>query len=172
MSAAPVAPVKDARRIDLQKHRDVALRMIANDLRRLANDIELLGAHQEIPERLVTVVASLFQALEMPLPKIEITAIISAICAAWRIRPDEIVSERRSQKIAFARQVAFYLCRELTEESFPVIARYFNRDHSTAIHGYQIIARRAAAEAPFMSLLNKLKEELRVQVATQSEAAA
>ena len=44
--------------------------------------------------------------------------------------------------IAFPRQIAMYLCREVAGMSFPQIGADFgNRDHSTVMHGYNKISR-------------------------------
>ncbi len=37
-----------------------------------------------------------------------------------------------------------YLCRKLTDNSFPTIGEHFGRDHSTVIHAYNLIARRVS----------------------------
>ena len=48
---------------------------------------------------------------------------------------DDLKGKKRSQNINYPRQVAIYLCRKLTNESFPKIGTYFGgRDHSTIIN--------------------------------------
>ena len=42
-----------------------------------------------------------------------------------------------------------YLCRKLTDNSFPVIGEHFGRDHSTVIHAYNLIARRVGNDSAF-----------------------
>ena len=49
-------------------------------------------------------------------------------------------SSKRVRAIAFPRQIAMYLCREMTELSFPKIGEYFGgRDHTTVLHAYEKI---------------------------------
>jgi chromosomal replication initiator protein len=93
-------------------------------------------------------------------PPPALQSIVEAVCAAFRVTHDEIISRRRGQHVALARQVAIYLIREITDYSFPRIGAYFNRDHSTAIHSHTQIARRVTAEAPFRALMGKLKNSL------------
>ncbi len=51
---------------------------------------------------------------------------------------DIIKSQRRTQNIAFPRQIAMYLCRKLTDSSLPKIGEKFGgRDHTTVIHAYE-----------------------------------
>jgi chromosomal replication initiator protein len=52
----------------------------------------------------------------------------------------EIISKKRNRKIVLPRQVAMYLCRNLTEASFPQIGDQFGgRNHTTVIHSTEKI---------------------------------
>ena len=54
-------------------------------------------------------------------------------------------SARRARSVSHPRQVAMYLCRELTPRSLPEIGRLFgNRDHSTVIYAMAAVAARIA----------------------------
>lgn len=54
----------------------------------------------------------------------------------------ELAGEKRSNDIAFPRQIAMYLCREVANMSFPQIGVDFGkRDHSTVMHAYKKIAK-------------------------------
>lgn len=60
----------------------------------------------------------------------------------FSIDKDELAGSKRSNDIAFPRQIAMYLCREVAGMSFPQIGSEFgNRDHSTVMHGYNKISR-------------------------------
>ncbi len=60
----------------------------------------------------------------------------------FSIDKDDLVGGKRSNDIAFPRQIAMYLCREVANMSFPQIGIEFgNRDHSTVMHGYNKIVR-------------------------------
>jgi chromosomal replication initiator protein len=53
---------------------------------------------------------------------------------------DEIISKHRQRPLVTARQIAMYVMRELTELSYPNIARVFGgRDHTTVIHAVEKI---------------------------------
>ena len=53
----------------------------------------------------------------------------------FNINKDELASNKRSNEIAFPRQIAMYLCREVANMSYPKIGEDFgNRDHSTVMH--------------------------------------
>lgn len=58
----------------------------------------------------------------------------------FSIDPDDLSGNKRSAEIAFPRQIAMYLCREIANMSFPKIGSDFgNRDHSTVMHAYKKI---------------------------------
>ena len=60
----------------------------------------------------------------------------------FSIDKDDLAGSKRSNDIAFPRQIAMYLCREIAGMSFPQIGADFgNRDHSTVMHGYNKISR-------------------------------
>lgn len=60
----------------------------------------------------------------------------------FSIEKDELAGSKRSNDIAFPRQIAMYLCREVIGMSFPQIGSDFgNRDHSTVMHGYNKISK-------------------------------
>ena len=53
----------------------------------------------------------------------------------FNIDKDDLASNKRSNEIAFPRQIAMYLCREVANMSYPKIGEDFgNRDHSTVMH--------------------------------------
>ena len=79
----------------------------------------------------------------------------------FHIRLADLKSKKRTQHIAFCRQVAMYLCRKLTDSSFPCIGEAFGRDHSTVIHAYNLIARRMGNDSAFRMSIEKIERELK-----------
>jgi len=64
-----------------------------------------------------------------------IDEIQKVVAAFYNIKVSDLKSQRKLRTIAVPRQVAMYLCRTLTEGSFPHIGREFgNKDHSTVIY--------------------------------------
>jgi chromosomal replication initiator protein len=57
-----------------------------------------------------------------------------AVCGHFRITNSDLLSKDRHKSVAFARQVAMYLCRQRLKSSFPELGRAFgNRDHTTVM---------------------------------------
>ena len=65
--------------------------------------------------------------------------IIATVAEHYNVRPSDIKGTRRPANIVQPRQVAMYLCRQLTSMSFPDIGKEFNKDNSTVQHGVKKI---------------------------------
>jgi chromosomal replication initiator protein len=100
--------------------------------------------------------------------KPDIEAIQKTVSDFFHIRLADLKSKKRTQHIAFCRQVAMYLCRKMTDSSFPTIGDHFGRDHSTVIHAYNLILRRISNDSAFRFSIEKIERELK---ATQASAA-
>jgi chromosomal replication initiator protein len=76
----------------------------------------------------------------------------------------DLVSPRRSRRLVYARQVAMYLCRELTDHSLPAIAQHFGgRDHTTVLHAHRKIQRELLTDSSTRDLVDQLVDDLRAQ---------
>lgn len=85
------------------------------------------------------------------------SAIKEAVSKYFNIKVSEIESSKRSRNLAYPRQIAMYLCRELTKLSLPKIGEEFgNRDHTTVIHAHSKIE----AEIKVNSNLNEIVQTL------------
>jgi chromosomal replication initiation ATPase DnaA len=101
-----------------------------------------------------------------------LTNVSDKVAREFRLRSGDLQSKSREQRIAFARQLAMYLCRKITGAPFENIGEDFNRDHSTVIHAYQLIERRMARDAAFRLFIMKLEGRIGGTVLTTSAAAA
>jgi hypothetical protein len=65
-----------------------------------------------------------------------------AVCKHYDVKLADMLSGRRTANIMLPRQIAYYLCKELTPHSLPQIGRRFGgRDHTSILHGVRKIAR-------------------------------
>ena len=72
---------------------------------------------------------------------ISILDIQTAVGEHYNIRLEDFTAKKRTKSIAFPRQVAMYLSRELTDFSLPKIGEEFGgRDHTTVIHAHEKIS--------------------------------
>ena len=69
-------------------------------------------------------------------PEINVTRIQEKVAAFYKLKVEDFRSKKRTKNIAFPRQIAMFLTRELTELSLPKIGYEFGgRDHTTILHG-------------------------------------
>jgi chromosomal replication initiator protein len=82
-----------------------------------------------------------------PAGSCSIERIQAAACEHFGVSPQELLSTARTARLAWARQVAMYLSRELTSESLPAIGRQFGgRDHTTVLHAWRRTSSRIASD--------------------------
>jgi chromosomal replication initiator protein len=79
---------------------------------------------------------------------------------------DDLCSSSRSRQLVQARQIAMYLCRELTELSLPKIGQHFGgRDHTTVMHAdrkiRELMGERRAIYNQVTELTNRIKQQSR-----------
>lgn len=76
------------------------------------------------------------------------------------IRMADMTSNRRPQNIAFPRQVAMYLCREMTDQSLPTIGASFSRNHATVLHACRLVGERLKTDGTFRQNMVVLQQRL------------
>jgi chromosomal replication initiator protein len=82
-------------------------------------------------------------------------------CEQFGVTAEELLSSSRAARVAWPRQVAMYLARELTSESLPAIGRHFGgRDHSTVMHACRRTNERIATDAASRAAVHNLLELL------------
>jgi chromosomal replication initiator protein len=88
--------------------------------------------------------------------------ILAAAAAAFDVTITELESPSRRQPLARARQVAMYLCRQLTDLSLPKIGQLFgNRDHTTVMHGVSTVHRLIQTDRALFDQVTALLQSLR-----------
>lgn len=81
----------------------------------------------------------------------------------FQISVEDIRSKKRSSNISFPRQIAMYLCREMTSESFPKIGTEFGgKDHSTVMHSVEKIENEIKVNRDLANIIEKLKKDIGV----------
>ncbi len=138
----------------------------ASDVRKLEGAITRVFAYSLMMNRgkvdLDTAVDALKdQLIDKGGYKNDVHRIQTVVCDYFKITIDDLKGKKRSQNINYPRQVAIYLCRQLTNESFPKIGTYFGgRDHSTIISSYQKIEKDLEKNEQLKVVINDLKKQL------------
>lgn len=92
--------------------------------------------------------------------QITFEGIIKVVAEHYHIKEEELFNKKRTQNIAYPRQIAMYLCRELADLSYPRIGELFGgRDHTTVIHAYEKISKNKGSD---LALQNELQEMIEI----------
>lgn len=90
--------------------------------------------------------------------------IMQVVCKFFNIKVQDMTSTKRSNSVAFPRQIAMYLCRELANMSFPNIGKDFGgRDHSTVLHAYSKITSEYNSNPETKDLIEEIKKSLSIE---------
>lgn len=87
---------------------------------------------------------------------ITLESIQEVVCDKYNLEMKDMYSKTRARQIAYPRQIAMYLCRQLTDLSLIKIADSFNRDHSTIMHGVDKITKDISEDSSFAEEVNNL----------------
>ncbi len=93
--------------------------------------------------------------------KNDVARIQKIVSDYFQISVDDLRGKKRSANIAFPRQIAMYLCRKLTDESFPKIGIEFGgKDHSTVMHSCDKIEKEMKNNKELAKTIDKLEKEI------------
>ncbi len=117
---------------------------IASNIRELEGALNKVIAYSSLTQNEITLdIANeaLKDILSANNTKVLNCATIQEVVARYfDIRPEDFKSKKRTRDIAYPRQIAMYLCRDLTDMSLPKIGEGFGgRDHTTVIHACEKI---------------------------------
>jgi chromosomal replication initiator protein len=84
-----------------------------------------------------------------------------AVCSHFRLTNSELLSKDRHKSVAFARQVAMYVCRQRLKSSFPELGRAFgNRDHTTVMSAVRRVEALRARDPQVNAHLEAIEQKL------------
>ena len=112
---------------------------ICSNIRELEGALTRVLAHASLQKKSITMELSQ-EALAGIMPEagtqgIDIRRIQEIVCEYFSMTAKDLLGSRRDQRIVRPRQVAMYLCKELTGASYPEIGTQFGgKDHTTVIH--------------------------------------
>jgi chromosomal replication initiator protein len=90
--------------------------------------------------------------------------ILSMVAEHYGVTEKDIIGNKRSSKIVIPRQIAMYLCRELTGTSLKGIGKIIgNRDHTTVMHGIEKIENELSTNESLKNTVNILKKKMNPQ---------
>jgi len=141
----------------------LAVNMKSN-IRELEGSLVRLGAYSSLTGQAITLDMAKNVLRDIIGEKKKIIAmddIEEAVAERFHVKIADMKSRRRSKTLVHPRQIAMYLCRELTDASFPEIGRHFGgKDHTTIIHACKQIAKAKATDGALNSTLESLKSQI------------
>jgi chromosomal replication initiator protein len=81
----------------------------------------------------------------------------------FNITTSAIDSEERTRAFSTPRQIAMYLCRDLTGLSFPKIAALFKKDYATVHYAYEKIKKELLSNEPLKNIVDELTEKIQTE---------
>lgn len=140
---------------------DFVAMKIKNNIRQLEGVITKIMAFQlvsNMPPSLAIAQSAIRDIVNEnePLPVI-IDKIIVEVSREFDVPAEEIKGNKRVESIAFARQIAMYIMREITDMSLPEIGQEFNgKDHSTVHHSIKKIEQKLATNPVFKDRVQQI----------------
>ena len=147
---------------------------ISSNIRELEGALSRLRAHAEITGGPLSIELAT-EALRELLPQarirpITIPSIQRAVAEFFGIRTEEMKAKRRTKGVAFPRQVAMYLSRELTDASLPRIGEEFGgRDHTTVMHACERVKSALLQDAHLAAGVKSLVDSFRIERAASGD---
>jgi chromosomal replication initiator protein len=93
---------------------------------------------------------------------VDVSAVQGEVCRYYSVSIAELKGHKRTKRLVVPRQVAMYLCRELTDASLPAIGRAFGgRDHSTVIYAVQKVKEQVSCEGEVYTAVKDLARRLK-----------
>jgi chromosomal replication initiator protein len=100
-------------------------------------------------------------AVEIESRRLSLDRIVQSVGRRFEVTAKELRSETRQRRVVLPRQVAMYLCRELTPLSLSHIGTFFGgRDHSTVLHSCRKITALLPCDAALGAIVRTLRLEL------------
>lgn len=138
---------------------------IQSNIRELEGALTRIVAYSSLNEKEATpdlVMEALKDILPINKPKkITIELIQQAVSDHYHLKMDDFKAKKRTRAVAFPRQIAMYLSRELTDSSLPKIGEEFGgRDHTTVLHAYEKISHERSLDSNLDRSISEIISQL------------
>jgi chromosomal replication initiator protein len=135
------------------------VRKLEGALTRVASYVSLDGGRAPLIERVEQLLRDLLQ--EEARRSINVDQIQKRVAEHFDIRIADMTSKRRPANIAFPRQIAMFLARELTKLSLSEIGDAFGgRDHGTVLHAHRLVRERSVTDEKTRQVVRFLESQL------------
>jgi chromosomal replication initiator protein len=137
---------------------------VKSNIRELEGSLIRLGAYATLTGQAITLEMAknvLKELVNEAKRVITLDAVQEVVAAKFHIKVSEMKSKRRTKALVHPRQVAMFLCREITQQSYPEIARHFGgKDHTTIMHACRQIEKARENNPELQRTLEDLKRQI------------
>lgn len=93
--------------------------------------------------------------------EIDANIIIDSVSRYFNLSVEDILSKKRTKELVFPRQISMYLCRTLTNMSYPDIGKAFNgRDHTTVMYACDQVNKQVNTNPELKQIMEELKKNI------------
>lgn len=135
-----------------------------SNIRELEGSLVRLGAYASLTGQTITLEMAKNVLRDLIGSKKKIVSmddIQETVGARFHVKIADLKSRRRSKMLVHPRQIAMYLCRELTDSSYPEIGRQFGgKDHTTIIHACKQVMKAKDSDSTLSATLDSLREQI------------
>jgi len=135
-----------------------------SNIRELEGSLVRLGAYASLTGQTITLEMAKSVLRDLIGTKKKIVSmddIQETVGARFHVKVADLKSRRRSKTLVHPRQIAMYLCRELTDSSYPEIGRQFGgKDHTTIIHACKQVIKAKDSDSALNATLDSLKDQI------------
>ncbi|NLW92577.1 MAG: chromosomal replication initiator protein DnaA [Syntrophomonadaceae bacterium] len=144
---------------------DYIANCIDSNIRELEGALVRLVAYATITNKelnMATAVEALKEILPEPVVRgITVEYIQKTVAEYFGIGMNELLSKKRNKQLVYPRQIAMYLCRRMTDASFPQIGQQFGgRDHTTAIYSIEKMEKDLATDNELSKIVETLSRKI------------
>ena len=138
--------------------------MIKNNIRELEGSLIRIGAHASLTKREINMDLArevLSRLVESSVREIPPDTILKVVAEHFGVKVSDLRSGRKHKVVAFPRQIAMFLMREMTHCSFPDIGQRFGgRDHSTVMYAVKMIGIKTKEDVSLRKSIEALRKAI------------
>ena len=135
-----------------------------SNVRELEGALVKLIAYSSVTSSAITL-AMAQQVLKYLIPgqerRVTMDSVLRAVAERFQLQPAQLKQKTNARNIAYPRQIAMYLIKELTQSSLPEIGRMFGgKHHTTVLHSIQKIEKLRQTDADLNRLIHSVTDSV------------
>jgi chromosomal replication initiator protein len=158
------ATAKERRAVISDEVIDLISKNISSNVRDLISALNTLISYAEIMKQPITleIAQKILRDVLASTPILSIETIQKAVADTYSLSVNDLKGKKKNQKIVYPRQLAMYICREMTDFSTTEIGEAFGgRDHTTVMHSIEKIKGLFITEPSLDSTIESLKRTIK-----------